>query len=101
MIMTLSVTEKANTFLASNNRACSNRRSRKNKCGSSKRIRTRDRDVSKKRPLCDGSKQVKKLLCLWRIQAHGLSLQKSRKGKGSRWKKAGIWRRKNQGKSCI
>ena len=101
MAMTLSVAEKANAFSAGDNRACSDRRSRKNKCGSSEKIRTRDGDVSKKGPLCNGSREGKKLLCLQRIWAHGLSLQKSRKRKGSRWKKAGIWRRKNQGKSCI
>jgi len=40
--MTFSVAEKANTSLAGNNRACSNRRSRKDECGS-KRTRTGDK----------------------------------------------------------
>ena len=56
MAMTLSVAEKANAFSAGDNRACSDRRSRKNKCGSSEKIRTRDGDVSKKGPLCNGSR---------------------------------------------
>ena len=95
MAMTLSVVEEANAFSAGNNRACSNGRSRKNKCSSGERIRTRNGGISKKRPLHDESRQKEKLLYLWKIQAHGPLLQKSRKGKGSRWKKAGIWRRKN------
>jgi len=97
--MTLSVAEETNTFSAGDNKACSNGRSRKNKYSSGERIRTRNGGFSKKRPLCNGSGQGEELLCLWRIWAYGLSLQKLRKG--SRWKKAEIWRGKNQGKSCI
>ena len=37
--MTLSVAEEANIFSASNNGACSDRRSREDKCGSSQRCR--------------------------------------------------------------
>jgi len=84
------VAEEANAFSAGNNRACSDERSRENKCSSGESIRTRDRDSPKKRPLHDGSGQGEKLLYLWRIQAYGLTLLKSRRGKGSRWKKAGI-----------
>ena len=51
MAMTLSVVEEANTFLVGNNRACSYRRSRKNKCGSGERIRTRDSDCYELKPL--------------------------------------------------
>ena len=91
--MILSMAEKANTFSAGGNRTYSDGRNRENKCGSGKRIGTRG--SSKKRPLHDGSGQGEKLLYLWRIWAHGLLLQKSRKRKGSRWKKTGIWRRKN------
>jgi len=99
--MTLSVVEEANAFSVGDNRTCSDRRSRENEYSSGERIRTRDGGSSKKGPLCNESGQREKLLCLQRIWAHGLSLQKLRKRKGSRWKKAGIWRRKNQGKSCI
>ena len=53
--MTLSVAEEANVFSAGNNRACSNRRDRKNKCGSSKRVRTRNGGF-KKGLLCDGGR---------------------------------------------
>ena len=44
--MTPSVAKEANTSSASNNRACSDGRSRKNKCGNGKRTRTRDGDGS-------------------------------------------------------
>ena len=88
--MTLSVAEEANIFSAGNNRACSDERSRENKCGSSEKIRTRDGGSPKKGPLHNGSGQGEKLLHLQRIWAYGPSLQKSRKGKGSKWKKAGI-----------
>jgi len=90
MATTLSMAEETSAFSAGNNRACFNRRSRENKCSSSERIRTRDRGFLKKGPLSNGSGQGEKLLCLWRVWVHGPSLQKSRKEKGSRWKKAGI-----------
>ena len=82
--MTLSVVEKANAFSAGDNKVCSNGRSRENEYSSGKRIRTRDGDSSKKGPLYNRSGQEEELLCLQRIQAHGPSLQKSRKRKGSR-----------------
>ena len=69
--MTISVAEEANVFLASNNRACSNGRSREDKCSSGKIVRTGCRDSSKKRFLCDRGGQGEELLCLWRIWAHG------------------------------
>ena len=80
----LSVAEEINAFLAGDNRAYSDRRSRKNECGSSERIRIRNGGSSKKGPLHNGSGQREKLLYLWRIWAHGPSLQKPRKGKSSR-----------------
>ena len=52
---TLNMAEKANVFSAGDNRACSNRRGRENKCGGSKRVRTRDRGP-KKGPLCNGGR---------------------------------------------
>ena len=71
--MTLSMAEKANAFSAGGNRACPNGRSKKNKCGNGERIEARDRNP-KKRPLCNGGGQGKKLLYLWRIQTHSLTL---------------------------
>ena len=50
--MSLSVAEEANVFSADDNRACSNGRGRKDECGNSKRVRTRNRS-SKKEPLYD------------------------------------------------
>ena len=99
--MTLSVAEEANASSAGNNRACSNRRGRINECSSSEGTGTRNRSASKKELLCNGSGQGEKLLYLQRIQTHGPTLQKLRKEKDSRWKKVGIQRRKNRGKSCI
>jgi len=49
--MTPSVAKEANTSLAGDNRACSNRRSRMNKCGNSKGTGTRDGDSPQKRPV--------------------------------------------------
>ena len=76
--MTTSVTKKArNTISAGNNRAHSDERSRKDKCGSSKKSGTRTRDkAAKKRPLYYRHRQRKKLLCVWRIWAHSPILQK-------------------------
>jgi len=50
-----SVAEEANTFSAEDNRACSNRRGRKDKYGDSKGTRIGNRS-SKKGPLCDGGR---------------------------------------------
>jgi len=44
--MTSSVAEKANTFLADNNKACSNGGSRMNECSNGEGTRTRDGDIS-------------------------------------------------------
>ena len=72
--MILSVAEETrNTALVDDNRACSDGECRKNKCSGSEGIRTRDR-TTKKGPLCNGCGQGEKLLCLWRIQAHGPTL---------------------------
>ena len=51
--MTLSVAKKANAFSAGDNRACSNRGSRKDKYSSSMRVETRDGGFQK-RPLYNG-----------------------------------------------
>ena len=53
---TTRVAEKANTFSASDNRACSNRRSRENKCGNGEKAGTKGGSSPQKRPLCYGSK---------------------------------------------
>jgi len=88
--MTLSVTEEANAFSAGNNRACSNRRSRKNEYSSGKRVGTEDGGSSEKRPLYYGSGLRKELLCLWGFQAHGPSLQELEKRKSDGREKSGI-----------
>ena len=72
--MTISVAEKASTFPAGDNKACSNGRSRKDECNGSEGVRTRDGGSSKKRPLCYGSGSWKELLCLQGFWAHGPSL---------------------------
>jgi len=53
--MTISVAEKANAPSAGDNRACSDGRSQKDKCGSSARTRVGDRG-SQKRFLCNGGR---------------------------------------------
>ena len=73
--MTLSVAEKANASSAGNNRACSNRRSGKNECSDDEEIGAGDK-APKKRPLRDGGEPGEELLCMQRIWAYGLSLQK-------------------------
>jgi len=45
--MITSVVEKANAFSADNNRACSNGKSREDKCDSSERVGTRTRTGSR------------------------------------------------------
>jgi len=52
--MTSSVAEEANTSSAGNNRACSNRKSRKSEYGNSEGIGTRGGGSSQKRPLFHG-----------------------------------------------
>ena len=44
--MTISVAEEANTLSAGDNKACSDGRSREDKCGNSERTRTGDRSAS-------------------------------------------------------
>ena len=74
--MTLSVAEKASSISSvGDNRAHFDGRSGKNKCSDGERTEAGDR-APKKRPLCDGGGQEEELLCLRRIWAHGLSLQK-------------------------
>ena len=53
--MTLSVAEEANAFLASDNKACSDKRDKEDKCSNNQEIETRD-GSSKKGPLCDGGR---------------------------------------------
>jgi len=72
--MTISVAEEANTFSAGANKACSDGRSRKDKCSDDEETRTEGKGASQKRPLCYGSRSGKKLLRLQRIWAHGLPL---------------------------
>jgi len=53
--MTLSVAEKANAFLAGDNKTCSDERGREDKCSNNQEIEIRDGD-SKKGPLCNGGR---------------------------------------------
>ena len=71
--MTLSVAEEArNATSVGDNRAHSNRESRKNK-HSDDMTAVEDR-VGTIQPICHGDRQEEELLHLWRIQAHGPSL---------------------------
>ena len=70
--MTISVAEKANAFSAGNNRTCSNGGSRKDEHGND--MAAAEDRVSIMQPICHGGRQGEKLLHLWRIWAHGLSL---------------------------
>ena len=74
---TISVAEDANAPLAGNNRACSDGRSGEDKHGSGERARSRTGygGFSETRPLCYGSRQGKKLLCLQGFQVYGPQLQ--------------------------
>ena len=56
MAMTPSVAEEENTSSASNNKTCSNGRSRENKCSNSEKAGTVGGGSPQKRPLCYGSK---------------------------------------------
>jgi len=60
---TLSVAEEVENTSAGDNRACSNRESRKDKCSDS--ITTAENRVGTMQPICHGDRQGKKLLCLW------------------------------------
>ena len=72
--MTISVAEEATTSLAGDNKACSDGRGRKNKCGSSEVVGIGDGSSSQNGPLYYRSELGKELLCLQRFWAHGLSL---------------------------
>jgi len=54
--MTSSMAKEANTSSASDNRACSNRRSRENKCGNDEKAGTKGRSSPQKKPLCHEGK---------------------------------------------
>jgi len=71
-VMTISMAEKANSFSADNNRACSNKESRKNKCGND--MAAAEDRIGTTQSICHRDRQEEELLHLWRIQAHGLSL---------------------------
>jgi len=66
---TISVAKNANVSSADDNRACFDGGSRENECGNGTTT-TEDR-VGAMQPICHGSRQEEKLLCLWRFQAHG------------------------------
>ena len=72
--MTISVVKKANASSTGDNRACSDGRSRKDKCGDSERFRAGNGGFSEKGPLYYGGGQRKELLCMWGFQAYGLPL---------------------------
>ena len=87
--------EEANIFSAGDNRVCSNRRDREDKHNNSTPI-AEDR-VGTMQPIRHGGGQGEKLLCLWKIWAHGPPLQESgRKGKNGR-EKNGTGKGKVQG----
>jgi len=54
--MTLGVAEEATIASAGNNRACSDRRGRKNKCGGSEGTGTECRDSSQIGSFCNGGR---------------------------------------------
>jgi len=73
--MTFSVVEEArNTPLVDDNGAHSNERSRMNECNNSMPIT--EGSVSTMQSICHRDRQREKLLCLKRIQIHGLTLLK-------------------------
>jgi len=76
--------EKANALSVGDNRACSDGRSRKNKYSDDKGTGTRDGDTSQKGFLYNGGGLRKKLLCLQRIWAYSLLLQKPRRKSSNR-----------------
>ena len=71
---TISVAKETNAFSAGNNRACSNGESREDECGDG--MATAENRVGTMQLICHGGRQGEELLCLWRIWAHGLPLQK-------------------------
>jgi len=73
--MIFSVAEKArNASSTGDNSACSSERSKKDKCSDG--TTTAENRVGTMQPICYGGRQRKKLLCLQRIQAYGLTLPK-------------------------
>jgi len=60
--MTISVAKEANTFSAGNNKVCSNGGSREDECGNG--MTTAEDGVGTTQPICYGSGQREKLLCL-------------------------------------
>jgi len=74
--MTLGVAKEANAS-AGDNGACSDGRSGENKCGSSERAggRIGYGGSSETGPLCNGDRQRKELLYMWRIWAYSPTLQ--------------------------
>ena len=72
---TISVAKETNTFSAGNNRACSDGGSREDECGDG--MATAENRVGTMQLICHRGGQGEELLCLWRIWAHGLPLQKS------------------------
>ena len=72
--MTISVAKETNAPSVGNNKACSNRRSREDKCGGSERVRTGNGNP-KKGLLYNGGGQREELLCMQEFWAHGPSLQ--------------------------
>jgi len=76
--MTFGVVEETTIASTGDNRACSDERGGENECSGSKGTggRTRCGGSSEKGSFCNGGRLRKKLLCLWRVRAHGLQLQK-------------------------
>ena len=73
--MTFSMVEKArNASSAGNNRAHSNRRNKENEYSND--VPAAEGRVGATQPIYHRNRQRKKLLCLWRIWAHGLTLPK-------------------------
>ena len=68
---TLSVAEETTVSSAGDNRACSDGGSGKDKCSGGEGSGARGWSFSKKRSLCHGGRQRKKLLRLWRVWAYG------------------------------
>ena len=71
--MTFGVAEEATIASTGDNRAYSNGRGRKDKCGGSKgtRGRTGCGGSFEKGSFCNGSRLGEKLLCLWGLWAYG------------------------------
>ena len=75
---------------AGDNRACSDGRDRKDKCGGGEGIRARGMDSSKTGSLCYGSEPREELLHLWGFWAHGPPLQEQWKREADGRKEGGI-----------